>query len=58
MVLNHLNHFKQITSEEIMPSYDVMPDVQLFQPTEVEDAVSLANQYKEDGWILGGGQDT
>ena len=41
-----------------MPSYDVMPDVQLFQPTEVDDAVSLANQYKEDGWILGGGQDT
>ena len=41
-----------------MPSYDVMPDVQLYQPAEVEDALSLAEQYKEDGWILGGGQDT
>ena len=41
-----------------MPSYDVMPDVQLYQPVEVEDALSLAEQYKTDGWILGGGQDT
>ena len=41
-----------------MPSYDVMPDVQLFQPAEVEDALSLADQYRQDGWLLGGGQDT
>lgn len=41
-----------------MPSYDVMPDVQLYQPAEVDDALSLAEQYKDDGWILGGGQDT
>jgi xanthine dehydrogenase YagS FAD-binding subunit len=41
-----------------MPSYDVMPDVQLYQPAEVDDALSLADQYKNDGWILGGGQDT
>lgn len=41
-----------------MPSYDVMPDVQLYQPVEVGDALNLAEQYKTDGWILGGGQDT
>ena len=41
-----------------MPSHDVMPDVQLYQPTEVDDALSLADQYKADGWLLGGGQDT
>ena len=41
-----------------MPSYDVMPDVQLYQPAEVEDALNLVDQYKKDGWILGGGQDT
>ena len=41
-----------------MPSYDVMPDVQLYQPTEVDDALNLAEQYKDDGWMLGGGQDT
>lgn len=41
-----------------MPSYDVMPDVQLYQPDAVDDALSLADQHKDDGWILGGGQDT
>ena len=41
-----------------MPSYDVMPDVQLFQPAEVDDALNLVDQYGKDGWILGGGQDT
>ena len=41
-----------------MPSYDVMPDVQLYQPAEVDDALSLADQFGESGWILGGGQDT
>lgn len=41
-----------------MPSYDVMPDVQLFQPAEVDDALNLADQYGQDGWLLGGGQDT
>lgn len=41
-----------------MPSYDVMPDVELYQPAEVEDALSLADRYGAEGWILGGGQDT
>ena len=40
-----------------MPSYDVMPDVQLYQPAEVDDALNLADRYKDDGWILGGGQE-
>ena len=41
-----------------MASYDVMPDMQLFQPADIENALSLADRYGEDGWILGGGQDT
>jgi len=41
-----------------MPSYDVMPDVQLYQPAEVDDALALADRYGSEGWILGGGQDT
>lgn len=41
-----------------MASFDVMPDVQLYQPVELEDALNLAAQFGENGWILGGGQDT
>jgi xanthine dehydrogenase YagS FAD-binding subunit len=41
-----------------MASFDVMPDVQLYQPAELEDALNLADQYGDKGWILGGGQDT
>jgi len=41
-----------------MASYDVMPDVQLYQPTELDDALSLADRLGNDGWLLGGGQDT
>jgi xanthine dehydrogenase YagS FAD-binding subunit len=41
-----------------MASFDVMPDVQLFQPAELDDALNLADRYAEDGWLLGGGQDT
>jgi len=41
-----------------MPSYDVMPDVQLYQPAELDDALNLLDEYKTDGWLLGGGQDT
>jgi xanthine dehydrogenase YagS FAD-binding subunit len=41
-----------------MASYDVMPDVQLFQPANIDDALSLADRYGRDGWLLGGGQDT
>jgi xanthine dehydrogenase YagS FAD-binding subunit len=41
-----------------MASYDVMPDVQLYQPAEIADALILADRFGRDGWILGGGQDT
>jgi len=41
-----------------MASFDVMPDMQLYQPAELEDALNLADRYAADGWLLGGGQDT
>lgn len=41
-----------------MASFDVMPDIQLYQPAELDDALNLADQYAEHGWLLGGGQDT
>lgn len=41
-----------------MASFDVMPDIQLYQPVELNDALSLADRYGDSGWVLGGGQDT
>lgn len=41
-----------------MPSYDVMPEMNLYQPVSVADAVSLAAQLADRGWLVGGGQDT
>jgi xanthine dehydrogenase YagS FAD-binding subunit len=41
-----------------MPSHDVMPDMELYQPVQVEDALALAARLGERGWLLGGGQDT
>ncbi|MGH8223504.1 MAG: FAD binding domain-containing protein [Woeseiaceae bacterium] len=41
-----------------MASYDVMPDIELYQPAELDDALSLADRFAADGWLLGGGQDT
>lgn len=41
-----------------MASFDVMPDVQLYKPVELDDALELADQHGERGWLLGGGQDT
>ena len=41
-----------------MASFDVMPEVQLYQPVELSDALNLADELGEDGWLLGGGQDT
>lgn len=41
-----------------MASFDVMPDVQLYQPVDLDDALSLAERYGDSGWVLGGGQDT
>ena len=39
-----------------MASFDVMPEVQLFQPVELDDALKLADELGGDGWLLGGGQ--
>ncbi|HEY5644557.1 MAG TPA: FAD binding domain-containing protein [Pseudomonadales bacterium] len=41
-----------------MPAYDVMPDIELFQPVTVEDAAALAGRLGSRGWVLAGGQDT
>lgn len=41
-----------------MPAYDVMPDIELFQPVTVEDAAALAERLGSRGWVLAGGQDT
>ena len=41
-----------------MSSYDVMPDMELFQPVTVEDAAALAARLGSRGWVLAGGQDT
>jgi xanthine dehydrogenase YagS FAD-binding subunit len=35
-----------------------MPEMGLYQPVSVEDAVGLASQLAERGWLVGGGQDT
>ena len=41
-----------------MPSHDVMPDMDLFQPLQIEDALALADRLGDSAWLLGGGQDT
>ncbi|MDB2553354.1 xanthine dehydrogenase family protein subunit M [Gammaproteobacteria bacterium] len=41
-----------------MPSYDVMPNMELYQPVQVEDALDIASRYADRGWLVGGGQDT
>ncbi len=41
-----------------MPSNDNMPEMSLYQPVQVEDAISLAGTLAERGWLVGGGQDT
>jgi xanthine dehydrogenase YagS FAD-binding subunit len=35
-----------------------MPDIELYQPTDEANALALAAQLGNDGWLLGGGQDT
>lgn len=41
-----------------MPSFDVMPDMQLYQPAQLVDALNLLDRHRDKGWLLGGGQDT
>ncbi len=42
----------------VATSNDVMPDIELYQPTDEANALALAAQLGNDGWLLGGGQDT
>jgi len=37
---------------------DMMPHFDLFQPSDLDGALSLLEKYKADGWRLAGGQDT
>ncbi|MBI1875223.1 MAG: xanthine dehydrogenase family protein subunit M [Acidobacteria bacterium] len=37
---------------------DVMPAFELFQPANVEEALSLLNRYKSDAWVMAGGLDS
>lgn len=41
-----------------MASFDVMPNIELYQPLELDDALELAARLGRRGWLLGGGQDT
>jgi len=41
-----------------MASFDVMPDIELYKPQALDDALELADRLGERGWLLGGGQDT
>ena len=41
-----------------MPSHDVMPNMELYQPAMLEDALAIADRLGERGWLVGGGQDT
>ncbi len=38
-----------------MAAYDVMPDIELYQPATVEDATELAARLKGKAWLLAGG---
>jgi len=42
----------------VATSHDVMPDIELYQPTDEANALALAESLGADGWLLGGGQDT
>ena len=42
----------------VATSHDVMPDIELYQPTDEANALALADSLGADGWLLGGGQDT
>ena len=41
-----------------MPSHDVMPNMELYQPIQVEDALEIADRLADRGWLVGGRQDT
>tara|TARA_B100001250_G_scaffold168373_1_gene145072 strand:- start:2630 stop:3601 length:972 start_codon:yes stop_codon:yes gene_type:complete len=35
-----------------------MPNMELYQPVQVDDALEIASRYADRGWLVGGGQDT
>ncbi len=37
---------------------DIIPAFELFQPATIDDAVRLADQYRDDSWVLAGGLDS
>ncbi len=37
---------------------DVMPAFELFQPTSVDDTLSLLDRYRSDAWVMAGGLDS
>src|SRR3978361_1581761 len=37
---------------------DMMPAFELYQPTQVPDALALLNRFGKDGWKLAGGNDS
>ncbi len=42
----------------VATSHDVMPDIELYQPTDEDNALALASDLGSNGWLLAGGQDT
>jgi xanthine dehydrogenase YagS FAD-binding subunit len=42
----------------VATTHDVMPDIELYQPTDEANALALAATLGRDGWLLAGGQDT
>jgi xanthine dehydrogenase YagS FAD-binding subunit len=41
-----------------MPAHDVMPDLALYQPANLDDALRLAERLGPEAWLVAGGQDT
>lgn len=41
-----------------MSTRDMMPDFELFQPADVDNALDLLGRYGDDGWAMAGGQDS
>jgi xanthine dehydrogenase YagS FAD-binding subunit len=37
---------------------DMMPGFELYQPTQLEDALALLDRYRKDGWTMAGGNDS
>ena len=38
-----------------MSSHDNMPEMSLYQPVQVEDAIGIATELAGRGWLVGGG---